>query len=385
MYAKTARVRTSRSWLLFASLVAPFAVVWIPSPAWLVFGCMFGALIGPIVAWFALPKTRRGIVSADQNGLRLGDRLIARRATAHSAFVRASRGASWVRMSTPRGFVDVEIENASDEAALLAALRLDERGVVTRFTVTPDRFRSRACVSRFLFGVPVPLLLLMGALAVIWQSRWPWGLVGLAAMIVTLVVQLRATLRMFETVSIGSDGIRRRSPIGRARFTPFSHVQSVMIDRGDLVVHLAGGGELAWHGRWNRPGAILAAMAMRIQRGLQAHRALEASRAASQLARGSRSVERWIREVRVATDPESGSYRVAAIPPEELWETVESAVAPPTARAGAAVALHRVLDDAGRKRLLDASASCASSTLRRALESVASDEPIEPRLALLRD
>jgi len=384
MYAKTARVRTSRTWLFAASLVAPASMVCIPS-AWLAFTWAFATMFAFMLAWMLLPKTRRGLVRADAHGLWLGERLVARRARIHSVCVVTSCGASWLRMSTTRGVVDAEVAGAADERELLAALRLDEHGIVARYTAAPDRSRSRASLLRFALSMPVPLAILGAALALTRLSPWPWSLVGLALVCATLLVQLRASLRNFESVSVGADGVRRRSPAGRARFTPFSRVASITIDRGDLVLRLTDGSEIAWHGGWNEPVPILAAMADRIQRGLQAHRALASSRVASQLARGSRSLDRWIREVRAATDPDSGTYRVAAIPPEELWETVESAAAPPAARAGAAVALRRVLDDAGRKRLLDASATCASTSLRHALESIASDDPIEQPLALVRD
>ncbi len=89
--------------------------------------------------------------------------------------------------------------------------------------------------------------------------------------------------------------------------------------------------------------------------------------------------------MREACDPARSSYRIAALPPEELWRTVENAIAPPTARAGAAIGLRRVLDDAGRKRLHEVSATCASTALRSTLEAIANDDPLEQPLFALRD
>ncbi len=94
----------------------------------------------------------------------------------------------------------------------------------------------------------------------------------------------------------------------------------------------------------------------------------------------------WVRELRVASDPERSTYRVAALPADELWRTVESATASPTARAGAAVALQQAIDDLGRRRLRDIAATCASDELRGALEAPAADDPeLELRLETLRD
>lgn len=387
MYAKPARVRTSRTWLLGVFVLLPL----VPGafgafmPAWLGIGLGLLSLFAVMAAWAKLPTRHRGAVSADEHGLRLDGRLVARRRSIHSAHVLSSEGAAWLHVETRFAFAETEIRDDDDARALLAALRLDERGLVARYGAMPDRSWSRANLGRRGATLALGLASIAPFLALERGLPWPSSLGGLAAIWAAAFVQLRIFLRSFETVWVGADGIRRRSPAGRARFTPFSRIASVTLERADLVVRLTDGEEIAWHGRWTQPGPVLAAMAERIQRGLEAHRALVASHASSRLARGSRSLERWIDELRAASDPERSSYRVAPIPPDELWKTVESAVAPPTARAGAAVALEHDLDDVGRERLRAVSATCASSALRRALEAVASDESIEPRLALVRD
>lgn len=73
------------------------------------------------------------------------------------------------------------------------------------------------------------------------------------------------------------------------------------------------------------------------------------------------------------------------LPIDELWKTIENSTAAPTARAGAAVALQRALDEGGRKRLRDVAATCASNDLRAAVEAAVADEDIEARLEALAD
>ncbi|HZU83716.1 MAG TPA: hypothetical protein VE987_12400, partial [Polyangiaceae bacterium] len=61
----------------------------------------------------------------------------------------------------------------------------------------------------------------------------------------------------------------------------------------------------------------------------------------------------------------------AALPSERLWRVVEDSSADRTARAGAALALTRSLDDTGRERLRVAAESCAEPRLRVALSTFA--------------
>jgi hypothetical protein len=110
----------------------------------------------------------------------------------------------------------------------------------------------------------------------------------------------------------------------------------------------------------------------RIQEQVAAHRARAAPDGAS-LARSGRATEAWMREVAAVTEA-GASYRTPAVPPDELWRIVEDAAAPPTARAGAAVALRQALDAVGRVRLRAVADACAGPRLRVALDAVASSE-----------
>src|SRR5262249_62187220 len=77
----------------------------------------------------------------------------------------------------------------------------------------------------------------------------------------------------------------------------------------------------------------------------------------------------------------AAGLRSAAVPDEELWRVIEDPTAPMDARAGAAAAIGRDLDEAGRTRLRVAAAACAAPKLRVALSAVADEEEIEGAFA----
>jgi hypothetical protein len=77
----------------------------------------------------------------------------------------------------------------------------------------------------------------------------------------------------------------------------------------------------------------------------------------------------WMRELEAMQVGVEGSYRRATVSDEALWRVVQDASLDARMRAGAAVALRKVLDDAGRQRLRLVAGSTASPRLRVALEA----------------
>jgi hypothetical protein len=69
-----------------------------------------------------------------------------------------------------------------------------------------------------------------------------------------------------------------------------------------------------------------------------------------------------------------GSYRRAVVSDETLWRVVDDASLDARMRAGAAVALRKVLDEAGRARLRVVAESTASPRLRVALRAASNAE-----------
>ena len=206
------------------------------------------------------------------------------------------------------------------------------------------------------------------------MTERPRGLAAVFAIAIgMLAVQLFAIGRELERVTIGADGLTLRRWIGRARFVPFASVTHFRMQERNILLTLRDGSEVAWHISRIATLAVMTrhrAFVERINEGLAAHRALAAPVNAGQLARGSRPVAEWVRDLRAAADPDRARYRLPVLPSDELWKTV---------------ALQRALDEGGRKRLRDVAATCASNDLRAALEAAVADEDIEARLEALAD
>jgi hypothetical protein len=77
----------------------------------------------------------------------------------------------------------------------------------------------------------------------------------------------------------------------------------------------------------------------------------------------------WLRELDAVQVGAEGSYRQAVVSDEVLWRVVQDASLDEKTRAGAAVALRKVLGDEGRARLRVVAEATASPRLRVALEA----------------
>jgi hypothetical protein len=105
--------------------------------------------------------------------------------------------------------------------------------------------------------------------------------------------------------------------------------------------------------------------------------------AAALVAPGGRTVGQWLHEVRELVQPRS--YRESLLDADRLWRVVDDPSMVPATRAGAAMAL-AALDDEARARLRVAADACADPKLRVALSHVADggkEEEMEAALAPL--
>lgn len=99
------------------------------------------------------------------------------------------------------------------------------------------------------------------------------------------------------------------------------------------------------------------------------------------LVRGAGTVAEWRDRIEAAGRPAATSgYRSDATPNEALWRVLEDEDAPREARAGAALALRRHLDEDGRTRMRVVAEGCASPTLRIALDAALDEESPEARV-----
>jgi hypothetical protein len=365
-------VRTKRTWLLVASVVALLALA----------PCMVFGVIAPtfvllqLVASLALALAHerwwrevRGAVRADERGLVVDGRtLVTRAKIGHGHVLR--RGATiFVRFSAPRRDIAVEVEVADEieAGALLAAMRLDAGRSVARYPMISgprNAFELRLVLSLLL---PVVAAALVGG----------GGLNGaaVAAYLVTSLLVSLASLDARMHVSVGADGVHLERLLRRQRFIPFGAIAAVEAKGPDVRLCLHGGETILVHQymrHWitadDKKRAINDALVSRINERLAQH---HAGVDVPAVARAGRDTETWLRDV-TATIDTCASFRSPAVPPAELWRIVEDPAALATARAGAAVALHDALDDDGRARLRVLADACAAPRLRVALDAVAS-------------
>jgi hypothetical protein len=185
-----------------------------------------------------------------------------------------------------------------------------------------------------------------------------------------------------QKVSVGDDGILL-TWAGRRKFVPYSVLRDVHATPLGVTLELVDDStlEIRLSHRADADEQRRTAMVRRIREGVEAHRALGPAEDEAVLARGSRRHDAWIRDMSTLGIADAG-YRSIAIPRERLWAVLENPAADPSAREGAALALHARLDDEERERLLAISQKSASPRLRIAIDAVTTADVEKIRVAL---
>jgi hypothetical protein len=375
-----ALVRTKRTWLVVLSVVSMtsgFAAsqVWAKAPtepafgpwATLGLGAFVACYIGSIAlayAWKHWWRGRVGVVRADSTGLWIEEERLASRRDVRHGYLRHEGERAFVRLGRPLRPIDVEIADETEGRALLVALRLDAGRSVGAYTLSTGTSRSawKTLLGAILAIVTVTVLGPALRLGAAWHTMVPW-LLGLI-LVVSAISQV-------ALVSIGADGLRLRRFLRRRRFVPFSAIESASTDDGEIEIRVRDGQRIKLP---QQSGESL--LYERIREQLAVHNA-GARADATAFSRAGLTTDEWLR--RAGSALEDASFRTPAVHQDKLWRIVEDATAPATARAGAAVALRRALDDEGRVRLREVADACAAPRLGVALEAVA-DEAGEQRL-----
>jgi len=199
----------------------------------------------------------------------------------------------------------------------------------------------------------------------------PW----LMGMILLLYLILGLQVLMPQTVEVGADGVMLRT-VGWRRFVPYSKIEDVEVTPLGIELVLYSGRRLEIrltqkaNAQMERVESLLSA----IEDERKAAAAIRHQEEELLLARGQKDLDAWLAEMRALGEGARGGYRSLAIPQERLWEIVENPSADPSARTGAAIALHATLDDDGRARLATVAAATAAPRLRVALEGFASEK-----------
>jgi hypothetical protein len=172
-------------------------------------------------------------------------------------------------------------------------------------------------------------------------------------------------------LEVGRDGILLRRRLG-SRYLPYASLESAWGTATTLVLKPRGHKPLrftvAQGSRADRE-QICEAMVRRIEEARQVFaQSSPVEGAAALVAPGGRSAMQWVHEVRELV--RARSYREAVLDADRLWRVVDDPSMTASTRAGAAMALAAIDEDA-RSRLRVAAEACADPKLRIALAQVA--------------
>lgn len=211
-----------------------------------------------------------------------------------------------------------------------------------------------------------------------WAAMLLWGTIVVDLERVAPLVTGSAFVGLFlvalaavpARVELGSDGLRI-AWLGRSRVVRWQDVKRAAPYRGDVIVMTKSGaalrvGKMALGG--DVPDAILERLWEAVSAG--AEMGVRPNERAA-LARGARSPERWVEELR-ALASHGGQYRQGlGLDRPRLWAIAENPAAAPDLRAGAAISIAATLADDERTRLRELAAAIMEPKLRAAFERVA--------------
>jgi hypothetical protein len=186
-----------------------------------------------------------------------------------------------------------------------------------------------------------------------------------------------------QKIAIGDDGVLLKWA-GRRRFIPFGAISDARVTSLGVELELRGAPsmEVRLTHRSNAQHQRATAIVNRIHEGMRAHEAVAPADDEALLARGPRDHETWLRDMAALGIADVG-YRSIAIPRERLWAVLENPSADPSARKGAALALHSHLDEEERERLVAIAHKSASPRLRVAVDAIATTDAAGLESALL--
>ena len=288
----------------------------------------------------------------------------------------------------------VAVRDEEEARRLLAATGADVAGRDT-FTapaasVTEPRPSKRLLHPAVVIPMAFSLLSTVSIVTLPLSSRFAWWAIPFALLPVFVVL---VTVGRRITVSADALSIRNPLPLSTTTRLPLAELTSVEpVGEGSLRLVRAGAPETVLHLGSSRllEGERLVSLrdliVSRIRDALAHHqRSRELRDLTGQLARGARSLEAWVDELRQlrATLHE---YRSPSVRDDDLWSVIENPAVPDDARAAAALLLDR--DEAARQRLRVTATTASSPRLRVALDRISrvesdADSTLEDEVAKL--
>jgi len=373
------------AWFLFGAMLGPSTDV-----ANVDLGPFTAVLVASLAGFFAAVAAANGRWAARRAGrlevtaqaLTVDGVSVVKRLSIRQAVQTVTAAGVVVRVTRKHGLpVDMELASKEDAHALLAALSQDGGHATASFSAWTKGPRDSLYQGLTMLACAA-LALIVGEL-VRRAFATPQHVFGFASLLAAPLLPLSVVLptRLWKrTLVVGVDGILVKTPWRSSVFLPFGAIGDVRREGGDVLLTLASGkahrfgfvtsGDPLFESRQQTLTAFLTRVADARALFLAGE---SSSDLASALARGHRDVASWRAslELLVSAAP---TYRTSTTTPERLWRVLEDPTQPATARAGAAVALRRTIDEGGRGRLRVASAACASADLRGLLEAAAEEE-----------
>lgn len=336
----------------------------LPVAAGLVIG---GAALGLASRYQTRPGPTRHRVIGSASGLEVDGELVL--SQAHIAKVHTTKVQDgWAVHVDARGLktaMSVVFDDEARAVALADALSVGPASAVAKFRALPPWARHVRWLAVLLTTSPWVLVNFLRLLPL-----WAWGL------IVALYGVIALPMLLPQRVEVGDDGILLRW-LSNRRFIPFSTISDVASDREGAVLTLQSGKIVKIRLSYKADAAVdqRAKLLEAIRMRLDAHTARGHAEEESLLARGNRDLPTWLHDMRAlgAGTGTAAGYRTIAIPEDRLWEILENPSADPSAREGAALALHASLDETGRDKVRALSRTTASPRLRVALDGVAKE------------
>lgn len=177
-------------------------------------------------------------------------------------------------------------------------------------------------------------------------------------------------------VTVGLDGILVAWPLlGRRRFVAYGKITRVTATDTRIRLKLTDGGRYDIETGTGAKGEVSEghrALLERIDDARAAYAASERAESVALLARGGRTTEAWVRELRALASG-GAAYRAASLLPETLVRIATDPAETEELRIGAALALRATGDDEARTKVRVAAEASASPRVRLALTASTDD------------
>jgi hypothetical protein len=321
----------------------------------------FGTFAATLVMIGAKGTLRRVRALASPVGIRVGEKLVARRETIRGAWIEHTLDAPIVHLDR-RLYPDVELE-APDEPGARALCQVLFGGSAQGLL----RFKDRSMRAWRIFQVVFLTQILAHCLLVRDLSPRHW--IAVAVLSAMFVASL-CICGIRRAIAIGADGVLV-SGILAASFVGFRDIESVVAEESGwpssckLVITARRPRPMVF---WMRAIEARAA-ADRVQAAIGATDGI-AEPVRMHLRRGGPDVRAWLARLRTLTHHRE-PYRAIGAPVDTLWRLMDDPTVGESERAAAAVVLGADASNEARSRLRDVAARVASPRVRVAIERVA--------------